>query len=152
MCDPWMTSFSHSFLGSGPKGPMSCRTQGGISRRPSIHPSIRPSVHPSVCPSLRPSILLSIPPGWPMRPHILTLRPDLGPLSPQISPPGLKSALQTSNQLSRPQISSKISYPGLKSALQPKNQHSRPQISPPGLQSAPNALSLPLDLISNLQA
>ena len=30
------------FLGSGPKEPMSCRTQGGISRRPSIRPSFRP--------------------------------------------------------------------------------------------------------------
>ena len=31
-----------AFLGSGPKGPMSCRTQGGISRRPSVLPSFRP--------------------------------------------------------------------------------------------------------------
>ena len=60
------------FLGSGPKGPMSCRTQGGISRRPSFRTS---------------------PPGWPSRPKILTFRPDLSPLSPQISPPGFKSAL-----------------------------------------------------------
>ena len=37
-----------SFLGSGPSGPMSCRTQGGISRHPSILPSFRPPVHPSV--------------------------------------------------------------------------------------------------------
>ena len=29
-------------LGSGPKGPMSCRTQGGISIRPSVCPSFRP--------------------------------------------------------------------------------------------------------------
>ena len=32
------------FLGSGPKGLMSFRTQGGISRRPSVRPSFRPSV------------------------------------------------------------------------------------------------------------
>ena len=103
------------FLGSGPKGPMSCRTQGEF-----------PDVRPSVCPSIHP------PPGWPSRPHILTLWPDLGPLSPQISPPGLKSGLRASNQLSRPQISSQ----GIKSALQASNPLSRPQISIPGPKSA----------------
>ena len=88
-------------------------------------------------------------------PQIFILRPDLGPLSPQISPPclkfgspGLKSALQTSNQQSRHQISP----PGLKSALQTSNQHSRPQINPTGLKSALNTSSLPQDLKSNLQA
>ena len=104
---------------------MSCRTQGGISRRPYVLPSFRPSVRP--------------PPRWPSRPHILTLRPDLGPLSPQISPPGLKSALRASNQLSRPQISSQ----GIKSALKASNPLSRPQISIPGLKSALQASNLP---------
>ena len=101
---------------------MSCRTQGGISRRPSVRPSVRPS-----------------PPGWPSRPHILTPRPDLGPLSPQISSPGLKSALRASNQLSRPQISSQ----GIKSALKASNPLSRPQISIPGPKSALQASNLP---------
>ena len=39
------------FLGSGPKGLMSCITQGGFLRCPSV----RPSIHPSVLPSVRPS-------------------------------------------------------------------------------------------------
>merc|ERR1711911_452784 len=103
-------------------------------RCPVGHRGEFPDVRPSVRLSFRPS-----PPGWPSRPHILTLRPDLGPLSPQISPPGLKSALQASNQLSRHQISS----PGLKSALQTSNQHSRPQISIPGPKSALQASNLP---------
>ena len=47
----WENKHFRSFLGSGPKGPMSCRTQGGISRCPSV----RPSVLPSVLPSFRPS-------------------------------------------------------------------------------------------------
>ena len=119
--DGWSVGWSVPFLGSGPKGPMSCRTQGGISIRPSVRPSVRP------------------PPGWPSRPHILTLRPDLGPLSPQISPPGLKSALWASNQLSRPQISSQ----GIKSALKASNPLSRPQISIPGPKSALQASNLP---------
>ena len=87
---------------------------------------------PDVPPSVRLSVLPSVPPGWPSRPHILTLRPDLGPLSPQISSPG-------SNQLSGPQISS----PGLKSALQASNPLSRPQISIPGPKSALQASNLP---------
>ena len=102
---------------------MFCRTQGVIS------------VCPSFCLSVRPP-----PPGWPSRPKILTLRHDFGPLSPKISRPGLKSALQTLNQLSRPQISSQ----GLKSALQSSNLLSRPQISVPGLKSALQASNLPL--------
>ena len=113
-----------SFLGSGPKAPMSCTTQGGISGCPDVPRSVHPSIpHPP----------------WPSKPQILTLRPDLGPLSPQISPPGLKYALQASNQLSR----SKISSSGLKSALQTSNQGSRPQIRLPGLKSDPNASSRP---------
>ena len=42
------TSSSASFLGSGPKGPMSCRTQGWISRRPFVHLSVRPSPPPKL--------------------------------------------------------------------------------------------------------
>ena len=71
------------------------------------------------------------------------LRPDLGPLSPQISSPGLKSAFQASNQLFRTQIRSQ----GLKSALQASNlcsrpqTYPRPQISFPGLKSVFQALN-----------
>ena len=94
----WPTRpFFRSFLGSGPKGPMSCRTQGGISRRPSFRPSVRP------------------PPLGHRGPQFCSLRPDFGPLShqnrlnspfrPQFSPRDLKSALQTSYLPSRPQIS-----------------------------------------------
>lgn len=49
----WWTKFAKSdpncFLGCGPKGPMSCRTMGWISRHlVSLRPSILPSVHPSL--------------------------------------------------------------------------------------------------------
>ena len=50
--DGWLRSVGHGlsgnnrFLGSGPKGPMSCRTEGGITRRPSFCPSIIPSACP----------------------------------------------------------------------------------------------------------
>ena len=50
-------SLNITFLGSGPKGPMSCRTQGRIFSCPSILQSI----HPSICPSICPSVLLSPP-------------------------------------------------------------------------------------------
>ena len=111
---------------------MSCTTQGGISGCP--------NVRLSGCLFIRPS-----PPPWPSKPQILTLRPDLGCLSPQIS-------LQASNRLSRPQISSQgqnqlfrlqICSPNLKSAFQASNQTSRPQIRLPGLKSDPNASSRP---------
>ena len=46
-------SVGWSFLGSGPKGPMSCRTQGWISRRPFIRTYVRTSVHPSPLKLLR---------------------------------------------------------------------------------------------------
>ena len=36
----------YCFLGSRPKGPMSCRTQGWISRRLLAHPSVRLSIPP----------------------------------------------------------------------------------------------------------
>ena len=55
---------NNTFLGSGPKGPMYCRTHGGILKCPSF------------CPS----------PPWPLGLQVCTLRPDSGPLSPQISP------------------------------------------------------------------
>ena len=107
---------SISFWGSSPKG-----------RYPVGHRGEFPDVHPV----FRPSACSSVPP-WPSKPWILSLRPDLGPLSPQIRHPSLKSALQASNQLSRLQISSQ----GLKSALQATNLISRPQISVPCLKSA----------------
>ena len=97
-------------------------------RCPVGHRGEFPDVRPSVRPSFRPSFRPSPPPGWPSWLHILTLRPDSGPLSPQISSPGLKSALKASNQLSRPQISSQ----GIKSALQASNL-------PPDLKSNPQA-------------
>ena len=62
------------FLGSGPKGPMSCRTQGRISRRPSVCTSVHRYVHPS------------IPPEAPLRPHISPLRPLFTPLHQLIIP------------------------------------------------------------------
>ena len=105
---------------------MSCRTQGGISRRPSVLPSFRP-------------------PPWPSKPQFCSLRPDFGPLShqispfrPQFSPWELKSALWTSYMPSRPQISP----PDLKSALQASNQTFRPQICPLGLKPAPQTSNL----------
>ena len=45
VCISLSLSFS-LFLGSGPKGPMSCRTQGWISLRPSVRTYVRPSVRP----------------------------------------------------------------------------------------------------------
>ena len=59
------------FLGSGTKGPMSGRTLRGNSRRPSILLSVCPPIPP---------------PPWPSKPQVCSLRPDFGPLSPQISP------------------------------------------------------------------
>ena len=47
------------FLGSGPKGPMSCRTQGWISLRPSVRTSVRPSVRPPPWGHLGPNLALS---------------------------------------------------------------------------------------------
>ena len=41
-----LSSALAGFLGSDPKGPMSCKTQGGISRRPSFLWSVRPSGWP----------------------------------------------------------------------------------------------------------
>ena len=75
------------FLGSGPKGPMSCRTHGWISGRPPFRPS-------SI--AIKGSNQHSQP--WFMPPK---------PLSPprhQFSLSDLKFALQTSNHLSWPQI------------------------------------------------
>ena len=105
--------------GSGPKGPMSCRTQGGISRRPSIRPSVLPSFPPS-------------PPRWPSRPQI-------SPPRPQFSRRGLKSALLASNQPPMPQICPR----DLKSALQTFNQPSIPQNGSPSLNSALQPSNMP---------
>ena len=82
----------NSFLGSGPKGQVSCSTWGNFQT--SVLPSVLTSVLPSYCPSFRPSI----PPCWLSRPKIC-------PPSPQFSPLGLKSAFQALNQPSRLQIS-----------------------------------------------
>ena len=115
-------------MGSGPKGSMSCRTQKGISRRPSFRPSVRPSVRPH--------------PHWPSRPQIC--RP-----SPQFSPPGLKSAFQASNQ---PPPTSNLTYrpqicpPDLQLGLQASNQPSVAQICPPNLKSTLKASILPSSL------
>ena len=49
------------FLGSGPKGPMSCRTQGGISRRPSFRPSVPPPVDYQGLKSALPGLQLALP-------------------------------------------------------------------------------------------
>ena len=102
--------FFISFLNSDPKGPISCR-------------NFQTSVRPSVCVS----VLLS--PHWPSGLQISTFRSDLGP---QISPP--------------------ISFSDLQSALQASNQLSRPQISHPSLKSTPKTKSLPSDLKSALHA
>ena len=126
---------------------MSCRTQGGISRCPSVLPAFCPSVLPafclSVCPSFPPSVHPS--PPWPSEPQFCSLRPDFGPLSHQISPfrplfspQEFKSALQTSFLPSRLQISP----PDHKSALRASNQLFRPQICPLGLKPAPQTLNL----------
>jgi len=123
-------SISLAFLGSGPKGPMSCRTQGGISIRPSVLPSVPP-------------------PRWP---QIRSPSPQICPPSPQFSPPGLKSAfqasnqpphlksvLQTSNLPSRPSISP----PSIKSALHGLNLPSKTQIGSPSLDSALQPSNMP---------
>ena len=122
-----------TLLGSGLKGPMSCRTQGEFQ---DVHPSIRPSIG-SICPS--------VPPPWLLEPQVCSLRPDFYPLNPhispfrpQFSPWELKSALRTSYMPSRPQISP----PDLKSALQASNQTFRPQICPLGLKPAPQTSNL----------
>ena len=124
------------FLGSGPKGPMSCRTQGGISRRPSFRPSVLPSFRPSFRPS---------PPGWPSRPHILTLRPDLGPLSPQISPflgsgPKGPMSCRTQGGISiRPSVRPSV----LPSVRPPPNDHQGPKPALSGLFFALQSSNLP---------
>ena len=116
-------------MGSGPKGSMSCRTQEGISRRPSFRPSILPSFRP--------------PPQGPLRTQTSTLRPVFCPPCPEISPvrpwyssPGFKS---TWNLSSRPQICP----PDLKFDLRTSDLPSRPQISPPDLKFALQSSNLP---------
>ena len=104
-------SLSSPFLGSGHKGPMSCRTHGGISRRPSFCPS--PIDHQGLklaLPGLNLALQTSNQPSWLQisLPHASNL-----PFRPQICPPDLQSAFQASNQPSKPQICS----PSLISAL-----------------------------------
>ena len=94
-----------------PKGPMSCRTQGGISRRPSIRLSILPSIPPIdhqglklALPGLNLALEAKNQPSW------LQISPPM----PQNCPADLKSALQTFNQ----PFKHKTSPQNLKSALQ----------------------------------
>ena len=119
-----------TLLGSGLKGPMSCRTQGEFR---------------DICPSVLLSVCLSFcPPLWPWKPQLCSLRPDFGPLSPWISPLRpqfslweLISALQTSYLPSRPQpFRPQIRPPGLKSTLQASNLSSRPKTFFPNLKYA----------------
>ena len=86
------------FLGSGPKRPMSCRTQGEF-------------------PDVRPSIRLSIPP-----PRWLA-RPKICPPSPQVSLKGLKSAFQANNQPPQPQICPPDLQLASKASNQPTKGH-----------------------------
>ena len=108
---------------------MSCRTQGGISRRPSFRPSVRP-------PPLA-SILLSQAWFWSDFGLIWALwaiRIGCIALS------DLNLALETLNQLSIPHICP----PDLKLALHTPNPPSRPHISSLGLKFVLWASSLPL--------
>ena len=105
-------SFFFFFLGSGPKGPMSCRTQGGILRRPSFRPSVRPPPIDHQC------LRLALPD------LNLALQAANQPPMPQNCPPDLKSALQTFNQPSKHETSP----PNLKSALRALIMPSSPQI------------------------
>ena len=103
-----------SYVGSGPKGPMSCRTQGWISIRPS-------SFHPSI-PPLPPS-RLAIGASkqhtqawfWPSK-----LYKALKSSRPQISPMCLKSALKTTSL-------PPVGFRGLKTAWTAWTWVSRPQ-------------------------
>ena len=84
-----------SFLDSSPKGPISCTTQGGISRcLSSIHISIHLSVCLSICqsirPSIHPSICLSIYPP-----------PRVDNQGRKLALPGLNVALQASSEPSK---------------------------------------------------
>ena len=115
--------------GSGPKGPMSCRTQGGISLRPSVLPSVLPRVgHQGL------KFALPAPNS--------ALQTSNRPSRLQFSPPGLKSALPTSNLPYRPQICP----PDLRLTLQASNQLSVAQICLRNLKFALQALILPSSL------
>ena len=97
-----------AFLGSGPKGPMSCRTQGGISRRPSIRPSF--------CPY----------PPWPPEPQFCSLRPDFGPPSPPPpSPP--KPSLEAQIPVSRLKYQPQGPNPSLQDQIPACRLQSQPQ-------------------------
>ena len=100
---------------------MSCRTQGVISRHPSLHPSFRPS--PLVDIQDLKLALSTLE---------LALKALNQPPMPRICHPDLKCALQTFNQPSKHQISP----PNLKSALQALILPSSPQICLQGPKSA----------------
>ena len=86
----WNKKRFQCFLGSGPKGAMSCKTKGGISKRQS-YCDYCTSLSPSFCPSFN-LFFHPCPPHW----HKIAL-------------PVLNLALQTSNKSARLQIS----YPQL---------------------------------------
>ena len=106
-----------TLLGSGLKGPMSCRTQGEFR---DVHPSVRPSIGPSVLPS---------PPlgYWSLKSAVSGLIFTLWTLILALS--DLNLALESSSQLSRPHVCPQ----DLKSALQTSNPPSRPKIRSSGL-------------------
>ena len=123
-------------MGSGPKGPMSCRTQGGISIRPSVRPSVLPSP-----PVGHQGLKFALPA------LNLALQASNQPSRLQISPPRLKSDLQTSDLPSRPSIRP----PSIKSALCGSNLPSKPQIHSQSLNSALQPSNMPsLAWISHL--
>ena len=100
-----------SFLGSGPKGPMSCRTQGGIwDVRSSVRPSDRPSVPPLGHWSHKSAVSGLILALWALKRALsaldLALKSSNQLSRPPICPQDFKSALQTSNPPSRPQVNS----------------------------------------------
>ena len=114
----WDLSRFLFILSGGPKGQMSCRAQGGISRCPSFRPSDSPH------------------PRRPLRPQISPPRPQISPTSFKSAPPCLKSPLHTSNLSSRPWYQPsklQISPPCLKFALQSSNLLSKPKFCPPAL-------------------
>ena len=122
------TSLPSCFLGSGPKGPMSCRTQGGISSRPSFCPS-PPPLNTKALPALNFALQAS---NWPSR---LQISPPSGSnltFRPHFCPPDVQIALQASNQPSKHQICP----PRLKFALQTSNPLSKPQFCPPAFKYA----------------
>ena len=121
---PSVQTTARWFLGSGPKGPMSCRTQGGISIRPFVRPSFRPP------PVGHQGLKFALPA------LNLALQASNQPSRLQISPP------PASNLTYRPQICP----PDLQLGLQASNQPSVAQICPPNLKSTLKASILPSSL------